>query len=501
MALSYSYLLGLEITMTTSFPNLEDWPTYPRNLCLSAAEIDAKGYDQRLAQAEKRLFVGENVVADDDSDADENVAQVLELGPVCQGAYSPIDNVGSFLHQYDSWGQLRVSAEFLKKLFSFLRVHPEYLDIVFLFAEKSGPVEQSFSSLFSHCRSLSTGNSAAEPACSYDIGYNIKYVAAHGRSFPKDPFSMRETGVYHGFDAATQQTQWVFIQASQELQERMREYFARPQESQAEAQIKIHGMVFQAATQAWRQYLVYLETTFSKMVSRSFYSNLTGPKVEGDFKADFADIRDLQLFTDKLEKVVQVLQRNIDIGQEIQSFLGRIQKHSPSRVSPAFEDTTSILQTSILQHRVHSSRVQSLIRRARGSGMLVQNILDMQATDTAAKINDRMRELAEKNARETRSMSTVSLVSAIFLPAMFLAVGTDSGVIEAMLTGNKTLFGTNFFEYVEGKLHIASNFWIYIVMAVGMSGSTVLLWVAYQQKRKSKSKHICEDVEACAGKG
>ncbi|RDW84189.1 uncharacterized protein DSM5745_04515 [Aspergillus mulundensis] len=172
--------------------------------------------------------------------------------------------------------------------------------------------------------------------------------------------------------------------------------------------------------------------------------------MEGDFEADFADIRELQVFTDKLEKLVQVLQRNVDIGQEIQSFIARAQRHSPSRLSPVFEDTASSLQTSILQHRVHSSRIQSLISRAKGSAMLVQNILDIRATDTAAKINVRMRELAEKNARETRSMSVLSLISAIFLPAIFLA----------------TIFGTNFFDYVEGNLHIASNFWIYIVMAV-----------------------------------
>ncbi|KAL4745151.1 hypothetical protein BDW72DRAFT_198914 [Aspergillus terricola var. indicus] len=466
--------------MTGSSNNLEGWSIYPRNLCLSAAEVDAKGYDRRLAQVEKRLFAGESVDFDEgsDLDEDENVAQVLDLGSVCQDGsrqsrYTAIKSISEltelcqsprcswvfFLHQYDSWGQLRVSAEFLKKLFSFLRVHPEYLDIVFLFAEKSGPVEQSFSSLFSHCRPLSTGNPADELMCSYDIGYNIKYVAAHGRSFPKDPFSVRETGVYHGFDAATQQTQWILIQASQELQERTREYFTYPHESQAESQIRIHGIIFQAATQAWREYLVYLEATFSKMVSRGFYSSLTEPTVDGDFKADFADIRELQVFTDKLEKLNQVLQRNIDVGREVQSFLGRAQRHSSSRLAPAFEDTTSILQTSILQHRVHSSRIQSLISRARGCGMLVQNILDIRATDTAAKINVRMRELAEKNARETRSMSIVSLISAIFLPAMFLA----------------TLFGTNFFDYVEGNIHIASNFWIYIVMAVGIKTSKPVL--------------------------
>ncbi|RDW84190.1 uncharacterized protein DSM5745_04516 [Aspergillus mulundensis] len=167
--------------MTEISAEFDGWSSYPRNLGLSAA-VDAKGYDRRLVQAEKRLFADED--SDDDSDGDENVAQMLELGPVCQ-----------------------------------------------------------------------------------DIGYNVKYVAAHGRSFPKDPYSVRETGVYHGFDAAAQQTQWVFIQASQELQERMRGYFTRPEESHAEAQIGIHGIIFQTASQAWREYLVYLEGTFAKMAS------------------------------------------------------------------------------------------------------------------------------------------------------------------------------------------------------------------------------------------
>ena len=213
--------------MTRSSRNLEGWSIYPRNLCLSAAEVDAKGYDRRLAQAEKRLFAGESVDFDEssDTDEDENVAQILDFGSIRQGAHSYINTLApsmtdsyrrfencqiycnqfyigvdrdlpetsmlmgvvcrpanetgaytdcrSFLYQYDSWGQLRVSAEFLKKLFSFLRVHPEYLDIVFLFAEKSGPVEQSYSSFFSHCRPLSSENLATESGCSY--GENTQY--------------------------------------------------------------------------------------------------------------------------------------------------------------------------------------------------------------------------------------------------------------------------------------------------------------------------------------
>ncbi|KAL2822906.1 hypothetical protein BJX63DRAFT_1370 [Aspergillus granulosus] len=468
----------------------EGWSTYPNSLSLLATETDPKGYDQRLAQAEKLLFLAE--------EDDENVVEVLELGSpgedgMRDAEYSTIESTAElaslcatsrsswafFLFQVTSWESLQVSPEFLKKLFSFLRVRPEFLDVVFLFGAKAGPVEQSFSSFFSHCRPLPRESATADLRCSYDIGYNIKYAAAHGRSSPKDPFSIRETGLYHNFDAQTQQTQWIFLQAAEELQERVRQYFTRSDESQEEAQVRLHGMVFQAASHGWRDYLVYLEDTFAKMVTRGFYSNVTGPRCEGAIEADFADIRQLQFMADKLEQLHQVLQRNIDVGQELCDFLERAQGLSPPRLLPAFQDTASIIRYCLLQHRIHSSRLRSLISRANGSGMLVQNILNIRATDSTAKINGRMRELAEKNARETRSMSIVSLISAIFLPAMFLA----------------TLFGTNFFDYEGGNMHIASNFWIYVVIAAGMSAFTVLLWVLYQRKRRLRSVHLQKDLE------
>lgn len=100
-----------------------------------------------------------------------------------------------------------------------------------------------------------------------DIGYNIKYVAPHMRAFPKDPFSIRETGVYHSFDADTRQSSWVFMQASGTLRERLTECFAHSNETEPMVQFKIHGVILQTASDGWRDYLVYLEETFSKLVS------------------------------------------------------------------------------------------------------------------------------------------------------------------------------------------------------------------------------------------
>lgn len=63
-----------------------------------------------------------------------------------------------------------MSETFLRQLFTLLKVHPDFLEIIFLFGEKIGPVEESFGSFFSHCRPQNVQNPFVEPACSYGKG-------------------------------------------------------------------------------------------------------------------------------------------------------------------------------------------------------------------------------------------------------------------------------------------------------------------------------------------
>lgn len=89
------------------------------------------------------------------------------------------------------------------------------------------------------------------------------------RTFPKDPYSLRETGVYHSFDARTQKAKWVFIQSSAPLEHRLGRCFSHPVDTHDTLQFKIHGVILQTALDGWRDYLVYLEDTFSKLVGLS----------------------------------------------------------------------------------------------------------------------------------------------------------------------------------------------------------------------------------------
>jgi len=58
------------------------------------------------------------------------------------------------------------------------------------------------------------------------------------------------------------------------------------------------------------------------------------------------------------------------------------------------------------------------------------------------------------------------------------------------LNKKQSLFGSNFFGFQSTdqgkKLAIASNFWIYIVATVALTGATIILWVWWWRKIKSR---------------
>jgi hypothetical protein len=150
-----------------------------------------------------------------------------------------------------------------------MAVHPDFLDVVRLFCEKTDPVEEGFSSLFMHRseRDLSSDHSMQGCGHSYYIGYNIKYVAKHGRRYPTDPFSVREVGVYQHFSSSHQQCRWVFLQAPDHLKDQLRRNLQCFDDHPPERQVLQHSMVLLEVSEGWREYLIYLEKEFSRVVS------------------------------------------------------------------------------------------------------------------------------------------------------------------------------------------------------------------------------------------
>ncbi|KAH6614309.1 hypothetical protein C7974DRAFT_74101 [Boeremia exigua] len=399
-----------------------------------------------------------------------------------------------FLKQSSSWSRLCISEEHFRRLFTRLVVHPSFLDVVHLFSEKIGPVEEGFSSFFVHVSPSSDTSTMIEHNCSYHIGYNIKYVAKHGRKYPNDPFVVRECGVYQHFSSSTQQSSWIFIQASDHFKDRFRRTFQSCSDTLPEKQFLLHSMLLLDVSEDWRDYLIYLEEQFSKIVDKGFFTNTKGPQREGDITADFSDLRRLHILTDKLQRLAHILKLNIRLGNNLKREMTRIAASSSSVLRMAFDGIQAKLNEFLLAQETSKDRVETLISRSGGISQLVQSIQDIRSTEASRlvncemqrlteqgiKENQLMKKLTEQSTKDTRSMMAIALISAIFLPATFLA----------------TLFGSNFFAFsdTEGVLTVASNFWVYIVFTSAFSGATVLTWFLWR-RRKLRRHDTGDEVE------
>jgi hypothetical protein len=189
-------------------------------------------------------------------------------------------------------------------------------------------------------------------------------------------------------------------------------------------------------------------------VDKSFFTNVRGPQFEGDVIADFSDLRRLQILTDKLRKLVQILRLNIRIGRQLAKEMSRINIVSSPTSQTGFDRIQLKLELFLLGQETSVDRVETLIARSSGIGQLVsntntrtiytvltnhaqvQNIQDIRATEASKQINLEMQKLTEQGIKEnklmkrlteqstgdTRSMMAIALISAVFLPATFLAV-------------------------------------------------------------------------------
>ncbi|KAM3069736.1 hypothetical protein ACMFMG_010446 [Clarireedia jacksonii] len=420
------------------------WENYPRNLHLSSHDVDASRVDDRISQLAKDLFVDKEAsnfrflelnTPGQDGLRDNALVRIQTTEDLSAVLRRSQDTSIFFLDQSHTWSRLQICEEHFRKLCTCLEVHPDFLAIVYLFCEKVRPVEESFSHfLINYSNQQDPG--LMSQGFDYSIGYNIKYVSRHGRKFPKDPFSIREVGVYQRFSSRSQTNSWVILQAPVPLQDRLRRALGNSNDTAPGQQFQLHPMILLCVSEDWRDYLSYLEEEFSLLVDRGFYTNIKGPQFEGDLEADYSDIRKLQILTDKLRRLRHILGLNIRLGRQMKHSLEQLQRQKPASLLICSLHISNKLEEFIYDQQTSSDRISNLLERSTGIGQLVQSILEIRAVEAGKIMNFEMKKLTEQGieenklvkrltqqtTRDTKTMKIIALVSAIFIPATFMAV-------------------------------------------------------------------------------
>ncbi|KAK6354813.1 hypothetical protein TWF696_003945 [Orbilia brochopaga] len=417
---------------------------------------------------------------------------------------APAQTISYFVEPEYSWGRLSISEEVARRLFASFSVHQQFISVLSAFGEKSNPeTEQTYLTYFDRIQILNPfrtfGNPDSEVFAQtggYDIGYLFKYVDLHGRDqkSPDDPFVIRQTGVYHKYDPHAKNAVWIFVQSSESLKERLEALFVRYKDTPIDValQVEIHFLVLTHGARNWRPYMRHLEERFDKLNAKGSYSRTFAESEFATFKIDINDLRELYTFIDKLRILLQLVQMNYQGAKKVQQLIRRLRnrwaQESPlHELTPRLEDVCDRFDQHLYDLGGIESRLHTLTERARDVAKFVQNMIDFKAGEVNRTINAKMGDvvstsidegkamqvLAARGKANTRMMRLLMIITAVSLPGILVA----------------TIFGTNFFVFNANtrQLNVASNIWIYFVIAAGIVSCIFLLWLIWRPRRIMKT--------------
>ncbi|KAF3919190.1 hypothetical protein AA313_de0210253 [Arthrobotrys entomopaga] len=362
----------------------------------------------------------------------------------------PQQTVVYYFDAKTSWSRLQIPEEMIRKIFANYPIKPKLLSILTTFGQKIKATEESLLLYFDSIHELNPlrtmqGNpSVFTELNGYELGYNIKYVARHNRSL-KDPFVVRQTGVYQKFDPQDKTTTWILIHAATGLKERLRPIFGKFNRKSKDfaLQIEMHLIILNYYGENWRPYITDLENFAGELIDRGFYSQAVEQPGIGSLQAETSDVRELHFLSDKLRRLVQLVELDIHLGEKLLRFIQRLSvawSRSGGIPNSDFSFRLNELVVGVdeylLSLEVSKSRIVSLFDRVKEISTFVRQILDFRNEESNRAIslhmktlasasieeNQHMRFIAEKGAKDTKLMKLIATITAVFFPATFVAV-------------------------------------------------------------------------------
>ena len=102
-----------------------------------------------------------------------------------------------------------------------------------------------------------------------DCAYGLRYVELNNRG-KAEPWSIRQTAIYHKYRTETKSSTWIMISASPNTRGVLERYINSSEDLASLTAFEIHLLMIDTALANWPQYIMDLTDKISKQVSQSF---------------------------------------------------------------------------------------------------------------------------------------------------------------------------------------------------------------------------------------
>lgn len=455
-------LLACQKTMEYEKP-VELWANYPQDCdAFNPLVSDAEACNSRFRELSSVLFNDEKfdvrLISLAVRSLDWKPLSYLESEQKCDQAMEkaqscPFRIVSIF--QGDSLSPLQCTRSTMLKILHRCNVDPAFLDILFKFGDQDQVFEESSGLSYASC----------EPDGSFVLCYQLLYIEPNGRPSPKDPWSLRQTGVYQKYSRSGNCTFGMLLHPNSNsvAQTRLETAAETRNENHGlrEHPLNMHLIILSSYFNHWQAYIESLAAEVGKIRDKVQVVNVE----EGPLKAEM-----LQHLRNLEDKVVLRTLGSIRSSISIVELLAEVNRKLKAANVDLSEQSAKMdqhLSAYLNRLRSHLSNAEILEKRVQATIGLLSNLLDLRNQATSDKTNCHMLQLTREGVDDNATVRVITVFTLIYLPASFIA----------------TLFGTNLFDFEAengGILRVSPSFWIYICASIPLTAVTLITWYLFK---------------------
>jgi hypothetical protein len=385
---------------------------------------------------------------------------------------------GFFIRKRNSLSEMSISSEFFSQLCDEISVPQAFRDCILYFGSRQYEVEIA-PPPFSLEASISTNSNVV--ISNWDAMGVIRFIEDTGRVNawnPSKQWSIRQTALFSRFDQQQSRAVWLFVSLSGSAEPLLDDLWASIEHDTHTPWQTLHTLYHYAACN-WRPYVVALmhEVERHEMELLGTSPDNSGPvPLPGAEERQALLILERQVSTAKL--AIQSTKADVEFLQaQLQSY----QSEGLEGTRPNLPSWTRRFAEIVRDLNVNLMRFDELHSRLQSLTTLVSSFLDLNGSyalqlltqeskrenEAMRKLNERMTELAEKNAEEAVTVTVLAILTMIYLP----------------FTVVSNFFSTSFVGLVTSsdRIFITQDCWILFLISIALTFLTIYVWRTWTQ--------------------
>ncbi|KIV99997.1 hypothetical protein, variant [Verruconis gallopava] len=467
--------------------------TSTSNVGRGSRDCEIDYYHQNFLKEESRLFSTKTDEVETlylPSGASESAGLQQRIGKWDQ---DNANDGGFFLHvirQEYSWGRLLISPSSLQSLISHHHIFPQFYALIGGFGFKTSEDDKVWDGYHSNARTV---RSSENMNVEFECCYSIRYVHLNGRN-SKNPWSLRQIGVYHKAKNAGKDSVWILVQPPGTLykQWKSKMEFTPPDEASFKGRdVDLHLSILSVTLNNWDHHIEYLRNELSELEDKACFSRV-GMEKPHDYSVAFSDKQKLQRFREKLLRYEGVLKATVTVIESLKSHF----RHFSGSLSVDEQDLNLMEFDNFSRTcKRHQQSIAILLQRMVGIDQLLSKILELRNDYAVVQLNQAMQnslcmlnqisaqnaDVAEQGRMEANTLTLLTIIATMYLPASLLATLFSSNLIQLVEDGNPSA--------QSGPTHfrLASQFWMYALLTAVMTMMTLLPTFLVSKLKKFKS--------------